>query len=278
MRRNRVNTGGRKGRPGRTPLWKNNEQTGRCSPNRGRCRYRTRPIAAQGFPTMPQTHPLTASGSRDALKRPRPIPREVRSAVLLMIYGDVKDEEGRPLDFISAGARHGIKPDIMRRWLDRSEVRAFLRAERRIYREAACAGNEAAMVRVRSRSKNGMAICAAVRVLEELDSDQAGGGRSGPIQQPGFVFVLQQAPPRTRRGRARAAYHRCTCQPRGRLSAVRKRRAWLFDLSAGARRYPLIVNPRVRRRSGSAPLIRGYRSICIKPLDLNGIQRRRITG
>jgi hypothetical protein len=119
---------------------------------------------------MPTNPPLTASGSRE-LKRPRPIPRPVRDAITLMVYGKIEDPDCAPVDFITAAKLSGIKPDVMRRWLDRAEVRALLRSERRAFREAICAGNEAALQRVRDESANGMCVVASVRALEQLSDD-----------------------------------------------------------------------------------------------------------
>ena len=50
---------------------------------------------------MATNPPLTASGSRD-LKRPRPIPRTVRDAIVLMVYGKLDDADCKPLDFVEA--------------------------------------------------------------------------------------------------------------------------------------------------------------------------------
>jgi hypothetical protein len=117
---------------------------------------------------MATNPPLTASGSRD-LKRPRPIPRTVRDAIVLMVYGKLDDADCKPLDFVEAAKLAGIKPDVMRRYLDRGEVRVLLRNERRAFRDAICAGNEGALQRVRDKSANGMATVAAVRALEQIE-------------------------------------------------------------------------------------------------------------
>lgn len=119
---------------------------------------------------MPTNPPLTASGSRE-LKRLRPIPRPVRTAITLMVYGKIEDPDCAPVDFITAAKLSGIKPDVMRRWLDRAPVRALLRSERRAFREAICAGNEQALRRVRDKSANGMVTVAAVRALEQINED-----------------------------------------------------------------------------------------------------------
>jgi hypothetical protein len=116
---------------------------------------------------MATNPPLRASGPRE-LKRPRPIPRTVRDAIVLMVYGKLDDPDCKSLDFIEAAKLAGIKPDVMRRYLDRAEVRILLRNERRAFRDAICAGNEGALRRVRDKSANGMATVAAVRALEQI--------------------------------------------------------------------------------------------------------------
>ena len=126
---------------------------------------------AEGFLKMPITSPLGSAGDPDPRKRARPIPRRVRDAVTLMVYGKIDDPDCAPLNFIEAAKLAGIKPDVMRRYLDRADVRALLRSERRAFREAICAGNEGALQRVRDKSANSMAQVAAVRALEQIDAE-----------------------------------------------------------------------------------------------------------
>jgi hypothetical protein len=110
--------------------------------------------------------PVTAS-SRE-LQRPRPIPRRVRDVITLMVYGRIDDESCAPVDFVEASKLAGIKPDVMRRWLDRAEVRALLLKERKAFRAAICAGNEQALQRVRDKSLNGMATVAAMLIDTQI--------------------------------------------------------------------------------------------------------------
>jgi hypothetical protein len=129
---------------------------------------------ADGTSTMPDNPPLAAAGPRDPEERPRPIPKAVRLAVALMVAGKRDDPDCAPLSFIEAAKLAGIKPDVMRRYLDRTNVRALLRSERRTFREAICAGNEGALRRVRDKSANGMVVVASVRALEQLGDVDAG--------------------------------------------------------------------------------------------------------
>jgi hypothetical protein len=50
----------------------------------------------------------------------------VRNAITLMVYSKLDDPDRKPLDFIEAAKLAEIKLDVMRRYLDRAEVRALL--------------------------------------------------------------------------------------------------------------------------------------------------------
>jgi hypothetical protein len=143
---------------------------------------------------MPTNPPLTASGSRE-LKRPRPIPARIRTAVTLMVYGRLADETCTPVDFVEAARIVGLKPDQMRRWLDRGEVRALLRNERKAFRAAVCAGNKLALQRVRDKSLNHMATVAAVRQLQAIDEEDP-HGRGAQDSSP-FMTIRIITPPAT---------------------------------------------------------------------------------
>jgi hypothetical protein len=142
--------------------------------------------------------PLTAAGPRDPQQRPRPIPRNVRDAIRLMIWGKPGDDDCAPLDFVEAAKHAGIRPYMLRKYFDRANVRALLRSERRAFREILCCGNEDALRRVRDKSANSMAQVAAVRALEQL-SDGDDDRLRGPSQSPGITIrIVQQnavAPP-----------------------------------------------------------------------------------
>src|SRR5262245_2801898 len=119
---------------------------------------------------MPATPAITSSGGASQPKRPRPIPKEIRAVVALMVNGiHGTEDDPRPLSFVEAARAVGVRPDRARHYLDRVEVRRLLIAERRAWRAAICAANETALQRVRDTSVNGMATVAAVRCLEELD-------------------------------------------------------------------------------------------------------------
>ena len=144
---------------------------------------------------MPILPPLTSSAGRE-MKRPRPIPPKLREAIGLMVYGHLEDPDCRAFTFIEAAHQMGIKPDVMRRYLDRPEVRALLLAERRAFRTAICGGNKGALLRVRETARNGMAVVAAVRALEELEGSRDGRGVNVTVNtavgdfRPGYIVEL----------------------------------------------------------------------------------------
>jgi hypothetical protein len=147
---------------------------------------------------MPILPPLMSSAGRE-MKRPRPIPPKLREAIGLMVYGHRDDPDCRAFTFIEAAHETGIKPDVMRRYLDRPEVRTLLLSERRAFRAAICGGNEGALLRVRDTAQNGMAVVAAVRALEELENHKQGAGVTvnvgvgvgvGQDIRPGYVLKL----------------------------------------------------------------------------------------
>jgi hypothetical protein len=142
---------------------------------------------------MPDNPPLLAAGSREPVVRPRPIPKAVREAVKAMVYGMPDDPTADPLDFIGAAKAVGMKADVLRRYLDRPQVRALLRAERRAFRESICAGNEGALRKARDKSANGMVTVAAVRALEQIDAPQSSLSVSLEIRA-GYVIDLRDDP------------------------------------------------------------------------------------
>ena len=106
--------------------------------------------------------PLVAS--RPAPVRPARLPQAVQSAITTMV------EEGE--DFVSAGKRHGVTAQMMRRWLGRAEAISFLRAARSRFRLSACAANEAYLVAIRA-GDNSAAAVHAIRTLEQLSDNEA---------------------------------------------------------------------------------------------------------
>jgi hypothetical protein len=120
--------------------------------------------------------------------RPEPvravrIPEAVKLAIIDMVeLGD---------DFVSAGKRHNVSAQQMRRWLGRAAAISFLRAARSRFRQSACAANEAYLVAIRSGDNNAAAVH-AIRTLEQLADNEV--ARPSNAVSPGVTIVIRQAP------------------------------------------------------------------------------------
>jgi hypothetical protein len=128
---------------------------------------------------MPMFGTPVAASRREPVRVAR-LPEGVRLAIIDMV------ELGN--DFIAAGKRHGVKPQVMRRWLGRAECISFLRKERARFRQTVCAQNEAYLVAIRA-GDNSMAAVRAIQVLEGLD-EQGSLRRVGSEQTPGIVLKI----------------------------------------------------------------------------------------
>ena len=142
---------------------------------------------------MPTRQPIAASGSREP-KKLATVPKKVRDAIVIMVRGRPDDEEAKPVDFVEAAKLADVNSWVVRQWLDRIEGRAFLKAERRAFRDAVCAGNELALKRIRDKSENGMAVIGSVRALEAIDEEASSPRRGGVVQSPGFIIQVINSP------------------------------------------------------------------------------------
>jgi hypothetical protein len=138
------------------------------------------------YASMSVVGPIIAS-SRDPAK-PRSVPKHIRTMVEIMVRGRPGDPDCAPLSFIEAAKIAGVAPDVARRWLDRAEVRSFLRAERRAFRDTICAANEHHLARIRG-GPNAAAAVRAIAVLEELDQAETHPAR-GTVTSPGLAIVI----------------------------------------------------------------------------------------
>jgi hypothetical protein len=141
---------------------------------------------------MPDIAPIAASGRFDR-KRPRPIPKAVREAISLMVVGKPNDPDCTPHDFVQAAAAVGMTPFVLRRHLERPNVRAFLLAEKRAFTAMVCAANPASLARIRDTAVNTMSRVAAVRALEQLDEEAS--TRPANPQTPGITIVVRTVSP-----------------------------------------------------------------------------------
>ena len=138
---------------------------------------------------MPENHPIVSSAAREPEKRPRPIPAKVKAAIRYLVRGHDDDADARPMNLLDAAKAAGITPYVLRRYFDRPTVIAFLRAERRSFREMLCSANEASLRDIRDLAENSMARVAAIRQLENL-SDEAERRGAELQQSPGITIEI----------------------------------------------------------------------------------------
>jgi hypothetical protein len=141
-------------------------------------------MAAEDFQVPMIGSPLVAS--RPEPVRAARVPQAVKLAIVDMVeLGD---------DFVSAGKRHGVTAQMMRRWLGRAEAISFLRKERSRFRQSVCAQNEFVLAEIRDdRDGNQMARVHAVRALEQLADGEVARPSSAP--SPGITLVIHQPAP-----------------------------------------------------------------------------------
>jgi hypothetical protein len=97
----------------------------------------------------------------------------------------------RVYDLQAAAEKAGLTHYLARRYLKRPNVLRYFREERAAMLEEICAGNAAALAKVRAESDNGMAVAAAVRQLEAMRqtvAEETGGGV--PRMAPGLVVQI----------------------------------------------------------------------------------------
>jgi hypothetical protein len=133
-------------------------------------------------------HPIAASGPREPAIRPKPIPKAIRRAVELMVWGEADDIDGKPLDLVAAAKAANVQGFILRRYLDRPAVIAYLRAQRRACLAAVSAGNPMVLADIRNNAENQMARVAAARAIEGIEDNE--GGRAAATDTPGIVIRI----------------------------------------------------------------------------------------
>jgi hypothetical protein len=111
-----------------------------------------------------------------------------------MVRGRDNDEDCSPLDIVSAAREAGIRPHILRKWLDRPEPRALLLRERRALRDLICSTNESALARIRNAGAagtgNAAAAVKAIQVLEALGEQDIERHGRPQAQEPGVVIRI----------------------------------------------------------------------------------------
>ncbi len=92
------------------------------------------------------------------------------------------------LPFTTVFQKLGIPERTAYRWMREPAVIAAIKAEERVLRSSARAGNILALQKVRDTSDNSLAVVQAVKALEQLaDQEQ---GTAAPGQSRGYVIVI----------------------------------------------------------------------------------------
>lgn len=92
------------------------------------------------------------------------------------------------LPFTHVFQKLGIPERTAYRWMREPAVLAAIKAEEKVLRSSARAGNIHALQRVRDTSDNSLAVVQAVKALEQLaDQEQ---GSAAPGQSRGYVIVI----------------------------------------------------------------------------------------
>jgi hypothetical protein len=151
--------------------------------------------ATESEKSVPAVRPPRAVVDRE---RRKTLPPAVKDAIRLMIWGNPEDPDAGPLEFDAAAKVAKIKPYLLRRKLDTPAARAFIRAERALFRSVICMRNEHVLAEVRDRSPNSMARVAAVKTLENLEEEHHGTSRGIPTM-PGLCVIIGVDPARQQR-------------------------------------------------------------------------------
>ena len=116
---------------------------------------------------MPTTYPLAAAGQREP-KRARSLAAGVKAAVKALVWG-VKGDDGRkPASLTEAAAAGEMRPDTLRRYLHRADVRGLIADERNAYLAWATSANAQVLALIRDCGTNEAARVRAVLALEEM--------------------------------------------------------------------------------------------------------------
>jgi hypothetical protein len=116
---------------------------------------------------MPTTYPLATAGGREP-KRARPLAAGVKAAVKALVWGVEGDEGRKPASLAVAAAAGEMRPDTLRRYLHRGDVRGLIADERNAYLAWATSGNAQVLALIRDAGQNEAARVRAVALLEEM--------------------------------------------------------------------------------------------------------------
>jgi hypothetical protein len=126
---------------------------------------------------MPTTYPIAASGQR-LPQRARPLGAGVKAAVKALVWGVEGDDGRRPVTLGEAAAEGAMRPDTLRRYLHRLDVRALIADEKKAFLAWATSANAQALMDIRDTSANDAARVRAG--LRSRSSKARATGRASP--------------------------------------------------------------------------------------------------
>jgi hypothetical protein len=116
---------------------------------------------------MPTTYPIATAGGRQP-KRARPLAPGVRAAVTALVWGLEGDEGRKPATLAQAAAAGDMRPDTLRRYLSRADVRNLIADERNGYLAWVTSANAQVLAAIRDLGDNEAARVRAIAFLEEM--------------------------------------------------------------------------------------------------------------
>lgn len=146
-----------------------------------------KPVTA-ALPAGPGSRPLIPEKHRTKVRNN--IKGKLKLALDLMVFGPEEgDAAGEAMSFIEAARKVDFSPQAMRLALEKPHVRAYLKAQKEVFRASASAQNISVLVKLRDKSGNGMVQLGAVKTLEQM-GDEIGAAGAAPQARPGLVIVV----------------------------------------------------------------------------------------
>jgi hypothetical protein len=154
---------------------------------------------------MPRVYPIAAAGER-LPKHARPLGASLKAAARLLVWGFPDGDGHRPATLVEAAAAGSMRPDTLRRYLRRPDMRALIASERKALLAWAMGANPQALMSIRDTSLNDAARVRAALALEEIGEPRQGSGVTVNVSQqtiagvairPGYVIRMpaEIAPP-----------------------------------------------------------------------------------
>ena len=158
---------------------------------------------------MPTSYPIATAGERQPKRAPSLKPG-VKAAVKALVWGLEGDDGRRPATLEEAAAAGSMKPDTLRRWLHRPDVRSEIASEKKALLAWATSANPHALMSIRDNGANDAARVRAAMALEELENPRQPAGVNVSV---GIQNTINQAniaagdyiirlPPKTIEGKA----------------------------------------------------------------------------